>query len=209
MSAQFSDTEFTLLKDALTVYEWALKTLMTKLQIIHEDLKNFQGGSPIEHFKGRIKTPDSIAKKLQKLNLEITAENAKQRLQDIAGTRIICQFSKDIYSLVETLKSMPDCEVILEKDYVTNPKPSGYRSYHLIMNVPVFYSGKTEKIPVEVQIRTEAMDFWATLEHKVRYKYNEYIPAHLSDELIICADKIAELDNRMYLIHDIISLINQ
>jgi putative GTP pyrophosphokinase len=209
MSAQFSDTEFTLLKDVLIVYEWALKILMTKLQIIHEDLKNFQGSSPIEHFKGRIKSPDSIAQKLQKLNLEITAENAKQRLQDIAGTRIICQFSKDIYSLVEILKSMPDCEVILEKDYVTNPKPSGYRSYHVIMNISVFYSGKTEEIPVEIQIRTEAMDFWATLEHKVRYKYNEYIPEHLSDELIICADKIAELDNRMYLIHDIISLINQ
>jgi putative GTP pyrophosphokinase len=104
---------------------------------------------------------------------------------------------------------MPDAKVLKEKDYVGNPKPSGYRSYHLIMEIPVYYSGKTEAIPIEFQIRTNAMDFWATLEHKVRYKYKEHIPGHLCDELVLCADKIAELDDRMFLIHDIISLINQ
>jgi putative GTP pyrophosphokinase len=111
--------------------------------------------------------------------------------------------------LADILKSIPDTNVLTEKDYVSYPKQSGYRSFHVIMETPVFNSGKTEVIPVEVQLRTTAMDFWATLEHKVRYKYNEHIPKHLSDELSICAEKIAELDNRMYLIHDIISLINQ
>jgi putative GTP pyrophosphokinase len=127
----------------------------------------------------------------------------------MAGIRIICSYAKDIYSLVDILKSLPDTKILSEKDYISNPKPSGYRSFHIIMEIPVYYSGKTEEIPVEVQIRTAAMDFWATLEHKVRYKYNEHIPQHLSDELSICADKIAELDDRMFLIHDIISLINQ
>ena len=131
------------------------------------------------------------------------------RIPDIAGIRIICSYAKDIYYLVDILKSIPDTQVLIEKDYVNHPKQSGYRSYHIIMEVPVFYSEKTEVIPVEIQLRTAAMDFWATLEHKVRYKYKEHIPKHLSDELIICADKIAELDHRMFLIHDIISLINQ
>ena len=209
MQARFSDEEFAKLKKILIVYEWGLKILLTKMQIIYEDLANSRNASPIEHFKGRIKAPESIAEKLLGLGLEITAENARKRLSDIAGIRIICSFAKDIYSMVDILKSMPDANVRREKDYVSNPKPSGYRSFHLIIEIPVFYSGKTEGIPVEIQIRTAAMDFWATLEHKVRYKYKEHIPQHLKDELVTCADKISELDDRMFLIHDIISLINQ
>jgi len=103
---------------------------------------------------------------------------------------------------------MPDGNVISEKDYVTNPKPSGYRSYHIILEIDIYHSGKTDTLPIEIQIRTEAMNFWATLEHQAKYKYKEQIPKHLSDELIICADKIAELDDRMFLVHEIISLIN-
>lgn len=209
MAIKFSDEEFAQLNDLLIIYEWGQRILLTKLEIIHEDFKNFQSSNPIESIKKRIKSPESIAIKLNNMNVNITAENAKIHLKDIAGIRIICPFAKDIYTLVDTLRTMPDSQILKEKDYIANPKPSGYRSYHVIMEVPVYYSGRTEIIPVEIQIRTAAMDFWATLEHKVRYKYDEHIPQHLSDELVLCADKIAELDNRMFLIHDIISLINQ
>jgi putative GTP pyrophosphokinase len=209
MSVRFTDEEFIKLKNVLLVYEWGQQIFMTKLNILRQDLKVFQNISPIEHIKCRIKTPEAIAEKLFKMNLEITADNAKRYLTDISGFRIICPFAKDIYGLVEVLTSMPDWKVSTQKDYITNPKPSGYRSYHLIIDLPIYYSGKTEEIPVEVQIRTAAMDFWSTMEHLVRYKYKEHIPQHLSDELIICADKIAELDQRMLLIHEIISLINE
>jgi len=209
MSVRFSDEEFAKLKNLMLIYEWGQRVLLTKLNIIHEDLRAFQGSNPIEHIKGRIKSPESIAQKLLKLNVDITAQSAKENLKDVAGIRIICPFAKDIYYLAGLLRAIPDVNILEEKDYVSNPKPSGYRSYHVIMEVPVFYSGQNELIPVELQIRTEAMNFWASLEHKVRYKYNEHIPQHLCDELVACANKISELDERMFLIHEIISLINQ
>ena len=199
---RFCDEEFAKLKKLLPVYEWGQRILLTKLNIIHEDLKNFQNNSSIEYIRNRIKAPESIAQKLHDMGVEITADNAKQHLKDIAGIRIICPFARDIYYLIDLLRSMPDTTILEEKDYVSDPKSSGYRSYHLVMEIPVFYSGKTEHVAVEVQIRTEAMNFWATLEHKARYKYREDIPQHLCDELVVCADKIAELDNRMFLIHE-------
>jgi len=207
--AFFSDEENKKMQDLLLMYEWGQKLLMTKMQIIFDALNHFQNLYPIEHVKSRIKSIENIAKKLENLKLEITAENAAKHVKDIAGIRIICSYGKDIYHLAELIKTIPDTKVVAEKDYVSKPKDSGYRSFHLILDIPVFYSGKNEVIPVEIQLRTAAMDFWATLEHKVRYKYREHIPKHLCDELIICADKIAELDDRMYLIHEIISLINQ
>ena len=209
MITRFPEEEFARLKNVLLIYGWGHKSFMTKLDIISQDFKYFHDNNPIEHIIGRIKSPESIAAKLFRLNVDITADNARKHVKDIAGIRIICQFAKDIYFLADILKSLPDVKTLAEKDYVSSPKASGYRSYHMIMEIPVYYSGKTEEIPVEVQIRTEAMDFWATLEHKVRYKYNEHIPQHLCDELVLCADKIAELDHRMFLIHEIVSLINQ
>jgi len=209
MSEQFSEEEFIKLKKLLLVYEWGQKTLLTKLHIMQEDFKNFGETNPIEYIKGRIKSPESITKKLHKLNVDITAQNVKEHLKDVAGIRIICPFAKDIHYLAGLLRSMPDLNILDEKDYVSNPKPSGYRSYHIILEIPVFYSGKIEHVAIEVQIRTEAMNFWSTLEHKARYKYQEHIPQHLCDELVICANKIAELDGRMFLIHEIISLINE
>ena len=209
MSVRFSAEELARLKDLLLIYEWGQRTLLTRLNIIHEDQKNFQSNNSIEYIKNRIKSPGSIASKLQKMNLEITADNARKHVTDIVGIRIICQFAKDIYSTANMLKSMADVTVLNEKDYVGNPKPSGYRSYHVTIEMPVCCSERIEILPIEIQIRTAAMDFWATLEHQVKYKYQGHVPQHLSDELIVCADKIIELDNRMFLIHDIISLINQ
>ena len=209
MSVNFSEFELKKLKTILSIYDEGQQLFLAKLKKLNKDLINSQNSNPIEHIKGRLKSPDSIAQKLYKLKLEITADNAKQHIKDISGIRIICPFSKDIHGLVDTLASIPDWNVIDKKDYISKPKPSGYRSFHLIVEIPVFHSGKTEKIPVEVQIRTAAMDFWASIEHQVRYKYKEHVPQHLNDELAICADKIDELDKRMLLIHEIISLINQ
>jgi len=205
---KFSNEEFAQLKELLLTYEWAHRTMLTKLGIIHEAHKHFQSNNPIGHIAGRIKSPESIAGKLYKQGIKLTASNAKKHLMDIAGIRIICPYAKDIYFLAGLIREMPDINIISEKDYVTNPKPSGYRSYHIIIEIPIFHSGKTEVLPIEVQIRTEAMNFWATLEHQAKYKYNGEIPKHLSDELTICANSIAELDNRMFLIYEIISLIN-
>ncbi|MCL2193693.1 MAG: GTP pyrophosphokinase family protein [Treponema sp.] len=209
MPVRFSEEESLRLKKMLLVYEWGQRTLLTKLSIIREDLINSSDNNPIESIRGRIKSMESIARKLNEKGLDVTADNAKKHLRDIAGVRIICPFSKDIYYLVDLLRTMRDTNILREKDYVTNPKPSGYRSYHVIMEIPVFHSGETENVLVELQIRTEAMNFWATLEHKAKYKYKEHVPQHLSDELVTCADKIAELDKRMFLIHEIITLINQ
>jgi len=209
MSVRFSEGEFAQLKDLLIIYEWGQRILLTKLNIMQEDFKNFQENNPIEYITGRIKSPESIVQKLHKMGVEITAENVKKYLKDVAGIRIICSYAKDIHNLAGLLRSMPDVNILDEKDYVSTPKPSGYRSYHIILEIPVFYSGRMENVVIEVQIRTEAMNFWSTLEHKARYKYQDHIPQHLCDELVLCADKIAELDHRMFLIHEIISLINQ
>lgn len=202
MTIRFSVEEFAKLKELLLIYEWGQRTLLTKLAIVHEDFENFQEINPIDHIRGRIKAPESIAEKLHKFGLDITAGNAKKYIYDIAGVRIICPFAKDIYNLVELIRSMPDITLIEEKDYVRYPKKTGYRSYHLIVAIPIFYSGRTELVTIEIQIRTEAMNFWATLEHEARYKYQGTIPQHLSDELVFCADEIAELDNRMFMIHE-------
>ena len=208
MAILFSTDEFQKLKKALLVYEWGQRILLTKLNIIREDLKNFQDSNPIETIVGRIKSPESIAQKLHRLGVDITAENARKHLRDIAGIRLTCPFATDIYHLVNILRTMPETRILTEKDYVSRPKPSGYRSYHVIMEIPVFYSGKTDQIPVELQIRTEAMNFWSVLEHKARYKYKEGIPLHLSDELVMCAEQIAALDRKMFQIHEAVSSMN-
>ena len=210
MDIRFSNEEFAKLKDMLPVYEWGLKTLMTKLSIMNDDLRSFQDSSAVDYIRSRIKAPESIARKLHDMGLDVTAENAKKRLRDIAGVRILTPFGRDIYFLASIIRSMPDIKILAEKDFISTPKPSGYRSYHLIIEVPVFYSGRTENVVVEVQIRTEAMNFWASLEHKARYKYKEQanIPQHLRDELVQLAEQIARMDKRMFTIYEIISLIN-
>jgi len=209
MPLRFPVEEFERLKKIMLIYEWGRNILLTKLNIISEDFRNFQSNNPIEYITSRMKAPESIAQKLFVIGEGLTAENAREHVKDIAGIRITCTYARDIYTLTDILRSMPDTAVLSEKDYVSHPKPSGYRGFHFVMEVPVYHTGRIEKVPVEVQVRTAAMDFWATLEHKVKYKYNEHIPAHLSDELVVCAEKIAELDDRMFMIHDAISLLNQ
>jgi len=206
--ATFERIEYEKLKEIIYPYEWGMKTLLTKLHILQENLIKFQDNHAIDHIRSRIKDSKSIAAKLEKQGLEITADNVKAHLQDIAGIRIICPYTKDITFLAEQIRQMPEIVVTKEKDYVTYPKDSGYRSHHMIVEVPVFIADVLNHIPVEIQLRTEAMNFWSTLEHKARYKYQEHIPDHLSDELATIALQIADLDNRMFLIHELISMVN-
>jgi len=202
----FPQGEFIKLKEYRILYDCALKNIITRVEILLQDFSNFQAYNPIEHIKYRLKSSESIADKLHRQGQDITAENARNILTDIAGMRVICSYSRDIFHIAEVLKRQTDIKVRSEKDYVTKPKPSGYRSYHLILDVPIFLTNKNETLPVEVQIRTQAMDFWASLEHKVKYKYERRMPEHISMDLVDCAEKIAELDERMYLIQEIVDM---
>ena len=201
MAVLFSPEEFAKMKEYLILYRCALKDMETRMDILVEDFSNLQAYNPIEHVKSRLKSPESIADKLNRRKWEVTAESARKNLMDIAGLRCICSYARDIFYIADVFKRQPDIKVLVERNYVSNPKPSGYRSYHLIMEVPIYLTSTTEYLPVEVQIRTHAMDFWATLEHKVRYKYKSHMPVSLSNELIECAERIAELDEQMYKIH--------
>ncbi|MCL2215514.1 MAG: GTP pyrophosphokinase family protein [Defluviitaleaceae bacterium] len=202
----FSPEEFSKLKEQLVLYRCALNNMNTRVETLLEDFTHLQPYNPVEHVKSRVKSPESIAEKLHRRNFEITAANARTHLTDIAGIRCICSYAKDIFLMAEVIKRQPDIKILGEKDYLSEPKPSGYRSFHLIIEVPIYMTVTTEHLPVEVQLRTQAMDFWASLEHKVRYKYNNQMPDTLLRELKECAEKIAELDNRMYLIQEIADL---
>jgi len=204
----FPSEEFAKLKEYLVLYRCALMNMETRVHTLLEDFQNLQTYNPIEHVKSRVKGSESIAEKLHRRGFEVTAESARIHLTDIAGIRCICSYARDIHLLADVFKRQKDIKIISEKDYVSHPKPSGYRSYHLIIEVPIFLTTKTETLPVEVQIRTQAMDFWASLEHKVRYKYDGDMPNPLLQDLIKCANQIAELDERMLLIQEIADLAN-
>ncbi len=179
------------------MYGAALKQLETKIDIINNEFKTLHKYNPIEHVSSRIKSKESIYKKLKKKGLEPTYENLVKTINDIAGIRIVCSFIPDIYKIVEMFENMNDITVIKKKDYVTTPKPSGYSSYHLIISVPVSLSVGTINVKVEIQIRTMAMDFWVSLEHKINYKYDKQIPKGIKKELKECAKMTQKLDKRM------------
>ena len=207
MSVLFSTEEFAKLKDYLVLYRCALKNMQMRVDTMQEDFNNLQTYNPIEHVKTRLKSPESIAEKLHRRNLELTAESAHKNLTDVAGLRCICSYAQDIEAIADVFKRQPDLKLLEEKNYVKNPKVSGYRSHHLILEVSVHMTKNTVNLPVEVQIRTQAMDFWATLEHKVRYKYeNGEIPEHLVWDLQECATQIAALDHRMWSIQDVVQV---
>lgn len=179
----------------MLIYSAALKVLKTKFDILNEEFKNFSEYNPIDHVTERIKSPDSIIEKMNRKNLELTYKNLIEEVNDIAGIRIVCSFKDDIFKIVNIIENFQDIEILERKDYVTNPKSSGYSSYHLILNVPVTFSDQTIFVKVEAQIRTVAMDFWASLEHKVKYKKN--VSKQTSKDLIKCAKIIAKLDDKM------------
>ena len=181
----------------LLLYNSALKEVGTKLEILNDEFQHIHQYNPIEHIKSRIKTPESIVKKLKKRGYESTLDNMVKYVNDIAGIRIICSFTSDIYRIAEMLRNQSDIKVISIKDYIKSPKESGYKSYHMLVSVPIYLSDSVVDTKVEIQIRTVAMDFWASLEHKMNYKFERNAPEHIVTELYECAMMVSELDAKM------------
>jgi putative GTP pyrophosphokinase len=190
------------MNETLLIYRSAIKEVKTKLDILDDELKIRRKRNPIEYMKSRVKTPASIMDKLKRKGFEIGIESAKKNLNDIAGIRVICSFVSDIYDIAKMLIRQDDITLVEEKDYIKDPKPNGYRSLHLVVEVPIFFSDHAELIRVEVQIRTIAMDFWASLEHKLYYKTSGESPMHITQDLKECAELIASTDIRMQDIHN-------
>ncbi|MBQ7358881.1 MAG: GTP pyrophosphokinase family protein [Lachnospiraceae bacterium] len=172
------------------------------MEILNDEFQHVHRYNPIEHIKARIKTPESIVKKLKRNGYESTISNMIDYVNDIAGIRIICSFTSDIFRIAEMIAEMKDIKVVSVKDYITYPKPSGYKSYHMLVTVPVYLSDRTVETKVEIQIRTVAMDFWASLEHKMHYKFEGDAPEHIKEELIECAKLVADLDDRMLTLNE-------
>ncbi len=179
------------------IYEAAIREINARLQTLDAEFSLRHRHNPIHHIESRVKTLASIVKKLHSVGIPISISNAKKNLHDIAGVRVVCRYVEDIYKVADMLLSQDDISLILEKDYIKNPKANGYRSLHIVVDVPVYISRGKLYIPVEIQSRTVAMDFWATLEHGIRYKYTEEIPQSIVDELRECADVITETDYKM------------
>ena len=194
-------------KTVMFLYQSALKEVGTKLEILNDEFQHVHQYNPIEHIKTRVKTAESIVKKLKRYGYETSIENMVKYINDIAGVRLICSFTSDIYRLAEMIGNQSDLKVLSIKDYIKNPKESGYKSYHMLVSVPIFLSDSVVDTKVEIQIRTIAMDFWASLEHKIRYKKNipEDKALYLQNEMLECAEISADLDRRMQNVRDVIS----
>lgn len=184
-------------KTIIFLYTSALKEVETKLEILNDEFRHVHKYNPIEHIKTRIKTPESIVKKLKRNGYEASIENMVKYINDIAGVRLICSFTSDIYRLAEMIGNQSDLKVLTIKDYIKNPKESGYKSYHMLVSVPVFLSDSVVDTKVEIQIRTIAMDFWASLEHKLKYKKHVDNTDEIVGQLRACADSIELLDYQM------------
>lgn len=178
-------------------YSGAIREVKTKLEVLNDELSVKHQRNPIEMIKSRVKRPESIIEKLQRRGLEVSVDSMVSHLDDVAGIRIICSFVDDIYSVADMLVRQDDVKVIAVKDYIRHPKDNGYRSYHMIIEVPVFFSEGKIPVRVEVQIRTIAMDFWASLDHQLKYKKEIIDDQEISRELKQCADVIAQTDETM------------
>lgn len=179
------------------LYESAIQVVRTHLSILDEEFNVKFQRNPIHNIESRVKSAESIVGKLQKKGLPISTESARKNLLDIAGIRVTCYYISDIYELANMLTRRDDFVLVKQKDYIQNPKPSGYRSLHMIINVPVHLASRKAYAPVEIQIRTIAMDFWASLEHQLRYKTDAKLTDEISEELRECAERIAETDIKM------------
>ena len=191
-------------QEVMLVYNAALRQIETKMQILNDEFQHVHQYNPIEHIKTRIKTPESIVKKLKRYGYETSIENMVRYINDIAGVRLICSFTSDIYRLAEMIGNQSDLKVLSIKDYIKNPKDSGYKSYHMLVSVPIFLSDSVVDTKVEIQIRTIAMDFWASLEHKIYYKFEGNAPDYISRDLRECAKMVSELDDKMLSLNEAI-----
>ena len=179
------------------MFLYAIRELETKISIIKDEFKYFYQYDLIDHITSRIKSPESIIGKMNKKKYELTYQNLIKKINDIAGIRIVCPLKDDVFVVQELLKKIPQLRVVKEKDYITNPKKSGYSSYHLILEVPIQVAENTIFVKVEVQICTMAMNFWATLEHDIKYKAKGEVDKKVSKELVSCAKMIQKLDNNV------------
>lgn len=189
----------------MMMYRCAIREIRTKLEVLDDEFSITYKRNPISSIKSRIKTPLSTYNKLQRLGYDFTEQNIREHLNDVAGIRVICSFIDDIYSVAKLLSEQDDITILRIKDYIQNPKPNGYRSYHMIVEIPVFFSKGKTPMRAEIQIRTNGMDFWATLEHQLRYKQNiEEMDGYeeVSDELLNCARAVIDMDNEMQRIKD-------
>ena len=186
------------------LYNSALKEVGTKLDILNDEFVHIHKYNPIEYIKKRIKTPESIVKKLKRDGYDVTVENMVNYINDIAGIRIVCSFTSDIYRLAEMIGKQNDLTVVSIKDYTKNPKVSGYKSFHMHVTIPIFLSDRVVDTKVEIQIRTIAMDFWASLEHKIYYKFEGNAPDYISRDLRACAEIVSDLDAKMLQLNEAI-----
>ncbi|HAB61524.1 MAG TPA: GTP pyrophosphokinase [Lachnospiraceae bacterium] len=194
--------------NALLLYNSALKEINTKLEILNNEFKLAHQYNPIEHITSRVKSPQSIAKKIRHKGKELTVENIVKYINDIAGVRIICSFTSDIYRIADLIAKQSDIKVLKVKDYIMQPKQNGYASYHMIVSVPIFLSNTVIDTKVEIQIRTIAMDFWASLEHKIYYKFEGNAPERIRKELKECADIVNYLDQKMLSLNEEVHVCN-
>ena len=188
-------------------YQAAIREVQTKLENLDDEFQMKHKRNPIHHMQSRMKTIRSIMEKLQRKHLQQSITSAVDNLTDIAGIRVICSYLQDVYTVADLLTNQDDVHVVKVRDYIKHPKSNGYRSLHLVVEVPVYLSEGRLAVPVKVQIRTIAMDFWATLEHSLRYKARDQVPQSISDELLQTATDIAALDMRMQDIHDKVELL--
>jgi len=191
------------------LYNAAVKEVNTKLEIINNEYKMTKQYNPIEHLTSRIKSIQSIEKKMKRYGKDLTVPNIVKYINDMAGIRIICSFTSDIYRIADILKNQSDIRVLKIKDYIAQPKPNGYSSYHMLVAVPIFLTNEKIETKVEIQIRTIAMDFWASLEHKIYYKHEGYATEKIRKELADCAEIVAYLDKRMMAINDELKEMNK
>lgn len=186
------------------LYNSALKEVGTKLDILNDEFVHIHKYNPIEYIKSRVKSPESIVKKLKRSGHESSIQNMIEHLNDIAGIRVVCSFTSDIYRLAEMIGKQNDLTVVSVKDYIKNPKESGYKSFHMLVTVPIFLSDRVIDTKVEIQIRTIAMDFWASLEHKIYYKFEGHAPEYISRDLRECASIVSNLDAKMLQLNEAI-----
>ena len=180
------------------LYDAAVKQLSLKFEILNNEFKVLYARNPIHHIEGRVKAIESMVAKLRKKGLPPTIEAARESINDIAGVRVVCSYIDDVYRVAEMLARQSDVEIVKKQDYIQTPNYNGYRSLHMDIRVPIYLSDRTEYVVAEIQIRTIAMDFWASLEHDIRYKADKSkLPAGINEEMFACADKIAEIDRQM------------
>lgn len=196
-------------KTLIFLYNAALKEINTKIEILNDEFIHVHNYNPIEHVKSRIKSPESIVRKLKRQGHEATIDNMSKYLHDIAGIRIICSFSSDIYQIAKMIANQDDIIVLKIKDYIKHPKENGYKSYHMVVSIPIFLSDGPVEVKVEIQIRTIAMDFWASLEHKIYYKFEGNAPSYIREDLKACADMVNALDEKMLSLNELVQELQE